>query len=85
VIDVDSTVDPEAMRKVESYRKSVGARIRAERKRQKMTQDTLAEISGLPQSHICRLEQGKHAATEDTISRIANALGVDSGEIDPAF
>lgn len=48
-----------------------------------MTQDRLAEKSGLGQSHICRLEKGQHSPNALTIEKIAAALGVPVSQIDP--
>lgn len=84
-VDLDSTVNDEGVRKLETYRKAVGNRIREARRARKMTQTVLADKARLPQSHVCRLEQGRHAATEDTIARIAKVLRVKLGELDPAF
>ena len=47
-----------------------------------MTQVELEEKSGLAQSHISRLEAGKHAPTRTTIDRIAKALNVRPSDID---
>ncbi|QDU05418.1 anaerobic benzoate catabolism transcriptional regulator [Gimesia chilikensis] len=82
---IDDTVDPEAARKVESYRKKVGLRIKKYRKLLGWTQAELAKVANIPQSHVCRLEKGKHAATDVTIERVAKALGVSPGDLDPAM
>ena len=39
-----------------------------------MTQNELAEITGLQRAHITRLEQGRYGATIDVLSVIADAL-----------
>lgn len=82
---LDDTVNSEAARRVEAYRVSVGRRIRKARKAKGWTQEQLASAARIPQPHVCRLEQGKHAATDITIQRIADALGVPPGELDPAM
>lgn len=82
---LDDTVDVEAARKVLAYRQQVGSRIRTCRLKRGLTQDQLSEKAGLPQSHVCRLEKGRHAATTETIRRIASALEVEMGELDPAY
>jgi DNA-binding XRE family transcriptional regulator len=62
----------------------VSARIRDERQAAKMSQDELAERSGIPQSHISRLENGKHSPTRLTLEKIAGALGVELKRLDPS-
>jgi predicted transcriptional regulator len=84
-LNLDDTVDVESARKVASYRRGVGANIRTFRQECGLTQVQLAEKAGLPQSHISRLEKGVHAATAETIRRIAVALNKEMGEIDPAY
>ena len=48
-----------------------------------LTQVELAEKSGIPQSHISRLESNKHSPSRATLKRIAKALKVDLSELDP--
>lgn len=62
----------------------IGKIIKALREEKDWTQDKLAEESELPQSHISRLEKGKHSPSRRTLERIAKALGVDLRELDPA-
>jgi DNA-binding XRE family transcriptional regulator len=62
----------------------VGERIRSLRIRAGLTQSQLAEKSGLPQSHISRLEIGKHSPSRATIEKIATALGLPVSEFDPS-
>ncbi|HAH47939.1 helix-turn-helix transcriptional regulator [Gimesia sp.] len=83
--ELDSIVDPETARRVESYRKKVGVRIKAARKIRNWTQQELANAAKMPQSHVSRLEQGKHAATDITIQKLADALGIPAGELDPSM
>ncbi len=52
----------------------VSQRIREARERAGLTQEQLSVQSGLPQSHISRLEQGKHSPTAKTLEKIATAL-----------
>jgi DNA-binding XRE family transcriptional regulator len=49
-----------------------------------LTQSELAEKSGLPQSHISRLECGKHSPSRVTLERIASALGIPVSNLDPS-
>jgi DNA-binding Xre family transcriptional regulator len=61
----------------------VGRKIRRFRKYAVMKQSDLATATGLTQSHISRLENAAHSATHLTLTKIAQALGVEVGEIDP--
>lgn len=62
----------------------VSERIRTLRKEAGLTQEELAERSGLPQSHISRLESGKHSPSRVTLEKIAAALGLPIGRFDPS-
>ncbi len=61
----------------------VSARIRQLRIDQKLTQQQLADQSGLPQSHISRIENGVHSPSHKTLERIAAALKVPLHKLDP--
>lgn len=54
---------------------------RNERVRQGISQDRLAEISGLNQKTISRLESCIYATSVDTIERIAFALRIDADQL----
>lgn len=62
----------------------VSAKIRELREAAGMTQVDLATKSGLPQSHISRLESRKHSPSRITLERIAKALGVPLTDLDPS-
>lgn len=51
-------------------------RIRYFRKKIDMSQDRLAELTGLNQSDISKIEGGKRRVTTDELQSIADALGV---------
>jgi DNA-binding XRE family transcriptional regulator len=76
---VESGVGP-----LEKWVQHASERIRELRKAKKMTQETLADKTGIPQSYISRLENGEHSPTAMTIRKIAEALGVPAKEIDPS-
>jgi DNA-binding XRE family transcriptional regulator len=61
----------------------VGKKIRQLREKAGLTQVQLADKAGLPQSHISRLENAEYSATNMTLEKIANALGVTVGDMDP--
>jgi DNA-binding XRE family transcriptional regulator len=49
-----------------------------------LTQEQLAEKTGLPQSHISRIENAKHSPARATIEKIANALDKPVTFFDPS-
>ena len=63
----------------------VGWKIKELRLAAHMNQSELAEKAGLTQSHVSRLERAEHSPTHFTLEKIAKALGIEVGEIDPAF
>ena len=62
----------------------VSKRIREAREAVGLTQQELSQQSGLPQSHISRLEQGKHSPTAKTLEKIATALKLPRSHFDPS-
>jgi len=62
----------------------VSERIRHFREQAGLTQQELAEKTGLRQSHISRLEQGHHSPSALTVEKIAGALGIAISELDPS-
>lgn len=55
-------------------RKRIGEKIREERKKKGLTQEMLAEKTGMQRTHISRIEQGKCSTGFDLLQRIAEAL-----------
>lgn len=62
--------------RVLQQRRAIGERVRAERTRQKLTQERLAEIADLDRKTVNRIEQGTHATLVDHLLLIADALDV---------
>jgi DNA-binding XRE family transcriptional regulator len=62
----------------------ISKRIRKARKAAGLTQVELAERSGIPQSHISRLENGEHSPSAQTLKRLAQALNVPYEDLDPS-
>ena len=80
-----SDSSPDGLEALQKHRNFVGEQIRKCRQKLKMSQEDLAKKAGIPQSHVCRLETGKHAPTYLTIERLADALGVSASQLDPGF
>ncbi|RWK55944.1 helix-turn-helix transcriptional regulator [Mesorhizobium sp.] len=57
-------------------RKLVGRNVQRIRRRKRLTQEQLAEISGFSQQYISGLEKGRRNPTIITIYELALALGV---------
>jgi DNA-binding XRE family transcriptional regulator len=62
----------------------VSERLRTLRSEAGLTQAEMAERSGLPQSHISRLENGRHSPSRATLEKIAAALGRPVSDFDPS-
>lgn len=62
----------------------VSNQIKRLRKQAGLTQVQLAEKSGIPQSHISRLENGEHSPSFITLEKIASALNVPVSRLDPS-
>ena len=53
----------------------IGQRIAELRKGKHLTQKELGEVSGLPHSHISRIEAGIYSARFDSLNAIGEAVG----------
>lgn len=73
-----------AMEALSKRREAISTKLKELRLAQNLTQAQLAEKSGLPQSHISRLEAGQHGPSLRTVERLAQALGVSTSILDPA-
>lgn len=51
--------------------------IRKRRLELKIQQSELAEITGIPQSNLSRIERGQISATLETYLKLMSALGID--------
>lgn len=61
----------------------VSTKMRELRQAKGWTQQDLAKKTGLPQSHISRLEAGQHSPSFTTVNRLASAFGVEITVLDP--
>lgn len=75
----EQTISPGLKR----WTEHVGRKIRELRTKAKMTQADLAQAAGLTQSDVSRLEKTEKIVTHLTLEKIARALTVDVGDIDP--
>ncbi|HMN42711.1 MAG TPA: helix-turn-helix domain-containing protein [Phycisphaerales bacterium] len=69
--------------KLQAWKEWVSAKIREVRNQKGLTQEQLAEKTGLPQSHLSRIENAKHSPSRVTLEKIADALGVPVKLFDP--
>jgi transcriptional regulator with XRE-family HTH domain len=66
---------------VMTIRKLIGSRIQQLRKKARMTQEEVAELSNITAKHLGSIEGGKENPTIETLLGIANALNVDLREL----
>jgi len=59
----------------------IGRRIRAERKKQNISQDKLAEMAGCGTTHISHIETGNTKASMRIFIAIVNALNLSADEL----
>lgn len=74
---------PTASVKEFAQRRAFGARIRALREEQEMSQEALALAAGLDRSYMGGVERGQRNVSIDNIYRIADALGKPVGALLP--
>ena len=74
---------PHLARGLKPWAEHVGTAIRKLREGAGFSQAQLAEQAGLTQSHVSRLENAEHSATNLTLEKIAKALGTTIAQIDP--
>lgn len=53
---------------------AIGKRIRAERRKQDLTQEQLSELAGISESFMGHIERGGRVLSVETLVHIANAL-----------
>ncbi|MCQ2739525.1 MAG: helix-turn-helix domain-containing protein [bacterium] len=64
-----------------NLKKQLGTRIQTIRKQRKLTQEHFAELVGIAQKSISRIESGNNYPTPETLCAIANALSVEIYEL----
>ena len=62
---------------------NVGEKIREERKKKKLTQKQLAELTGIAEITIRKYEGGKFKPKNENLNKIASALNVDAETLQP--
>lgn len=65
------------MIKNEEERQRIGIDIATLRTQKGMTQQQIAESTGLQRNHVSRIEQGRYSVGFDTLQAIADALDAD--------
>lgn len=71
----DNTTDGVLIMNKEQERKRIGGKIADLRKARGMTQQQLADMAGLAQQNLARVETGRYSSRLDTLAAIAEALG----------
>ena len=62
-------------------RERMATRLRLLRERRGLTQEQLAEKSGVSRTYLARLETGRQDPTLSTLEKLAKALGVKVGRL----
>lgn len=70
--------------KLQRWVNFVAAKVQEFRKKAELTQIDLAKKTGLPQSHISRIESAKLSPSRETLEKIADALGRSISDLDPS-
>jgi DNA-binding XRE family transcriptional regulator len=70
--------------KLQKWIAYVANKVQEKRKAAGLTQIELADKSGLPQSHISRIESAKLSPSRTTLEKIAKALNWSISELDPS-
>ena len=65
-------MNEERMNMVERQR--IGMRVAEERRKRGLTQQQLADMTGMKQANIARIEAGKYSVRFDTLQAIAEAM-----------
>lgn len=60
---------------------TLGEVIRAERGRRGLSQETLADLSGLSRTHVGEIERGEVGVSFSTLETVAKGLGMRLSEI----
>lgn len=60
---------------------SFGKKLQQIRKSKGLTQERLAELAGVHEKHISKLELGTYKPSFDTLSKIVNALGLNVDDV----
>jgi len=66
---------------METIYRSIGNRIRVERKRLKLTQEELAEKANISSNFLGHIERGTKRPTLDTLKKIADVLQIPMAEL----
>jgi len=72
---------PDVSRSREEAARVIAGRVRAQRKKRDLTQQQLADLTGIRRPNVARLERGIHAASLETLERVAMALGTTVAEL----
>ena len=78
-------VEPKASGLNLKWKAFISQRIKESRTEKGLTQGELAERSGIPQSHVSRIENAVHSPSRKTLERLAAALEIPVSTFDPGF
>lgn len=81
----DAAPSPGVSDKLQRRMEWIGQRVRDRRKELNLSQIDVANTAGLPQSHISRIEAGKISPSHRTLEKLAIALQIKVGDLDPSY
>jgi ribosome-binding protein aMBF1 (putative translation factor) len=84
VLAMDPGLPSQRPAKLQRWVDFVASTLKARRTKAGLTQADLAKKSGLPQSHISRIEGAKLSPSRRTVERLAEALGRPVSDFDPS-
>jgi len=61
---------------METLKKKFGARLKEIRRSKNMTQENLAELTGMDTPNLSNIERGKKFVSAETLSKLAKALNI---------
>ena len=80
-VPADSLDEVHSRQTHDSWLVWISQKLKSLREERDLTQEELAKLAGLPQSHISRLEGGRHSPSMKTLQKLAKALDVEVGAL----
>lgn len=66
---------------MKTLKEKFGARLKEIRRSKNMTQENLAEITGMDIPNLSNIERGKKFVSAETLTKLASALGVNESDL----
>ncbi|MBA6383662.1 helix-turn-helix transcriptional regulator [Colwellia sp. BRX10-6] len=66
---------------MQNYNELFGYAVKSVRKEKSLSQENLAELSGLSRAHVSRIERFLYNPKLDTLFKVSNGLGIKLSEL----